>query len=432
MANDAEPDLVWLCEHLSTDNLASLASLASRCQLPESLRATAWRLFFRVVPPEKPETWATTVADQRELYRFERSKAMERLGEAMAEAIDDGLDDDNAVEDTADQIRRDLERCYPEGAGSHFIEAPRQKMMFHILLVWALKHDQPGYRQGMHELLANVIWAFEKSFAATALAVLPPDSPVNALRVDIAFLEEDAFWLFEKLIAAWLPLYETSGSSSERHHSVIVDMCTRIQKSRLAEADPDLAAHLASFSAVTTNSRVDAVLPQVYMLSWLRLGFSRLLSIDDVAILWDAMFAGPPEDDGEPALLAWLERCAVLLVILQREQLLRADTGTGCLQILLRVVAPDPVFLTRHARRLQTDIVPLISTLRTHATLAAVLPTWLLALLGSIGLVSTPRPSFTPTDDTFSLIASTSSVIGRALAKAHSSVSSTCSCLVVR
>jgi len=254
---EGAPDLVWLSQRLE-DAVPALASLAARCAIPESLRATAWRLFLETVPPLSPEQWPALVAAQREQYRTMRDHAMARLREAMEQAIPDDDDDDDdfdsavfaasaasaarnastdseederqraarealmAVEDAADQIRGDLERCYPEGAGSHFVQAARQKTMFQILLAWSVAHPQPGYRQGMHELLANVVWVFERSFATTAVAVLPADSPVNALRVDPTFIEEDAFWLFDKIIAAWLPLYDTTSN-------LVVDTAARVQ-----------------------------------------------------------------------------------------------------------------------------------------------------------------------------------------------------------
>ncbi|CAM6093523.1 unnamed protein product [Calypogeia fissa] len=51
----------------------------------------------------------------------------------------------------------DLTRLYPE-QGMFFQSAPCQAMMRRILLVWSLIHPQFSYRQGMHELLAPLLY----------------------------------------------------------------------------------------------------------------------------------------------------------------------------------------------------------------------------------------------------------------------------------
>jgi len=511
-----QSDLHWLDERVESA-FADLAALASRCALTEALRATAWRLFLGLVRPDEPATWPTAVAAQRERYVGMRARAMARLEEAMRQAIrpeeeeeatKDASDGEHSLaelEDAADQIRADLERCYPEGAGSHFVEPRRQKMMFHILLVWSNEHARPGYRQGMHELLAPLVWTLERSFAATSLVVLPPGSALHPVRVDLRYLEEDAYWLFDAVATLFLPLYDpdakadsagsgrlllrpppqcannrggaddddvaddhggestcsdddagdgsTGSTPPGDHHaapaaaapeaesseprdadpaatSFVVAMCARVQNSRLATVDADLHAHLSRFGDETSTGRPDAVLPQVYMLSWLRLGFARQTTITDTCKLWDAFFAtsgrppplggaslpescvsrsrrrrptttpadpaGAPEGvapTAPPSLVEWLEHAATVLIVLERTRLLRVDTGVGCLRVLLRVVAPEPSYLVRHARRLHADpaaIQPLVAALRQHAHLAHVFPAWLVALLGSLGVVAAP------------------------------------------
>nr|CAD1832017.1 unnamed protein product [Ananas comosus var. bracteatus] len=54
-------------------------------------------------------------------------------------------------------LNQDLSRLYPE-EGSYFQTAACQSMLGRILLVWCLKHPEYGYRQGMHELLAPLLY----------------------------------------------------------------------------------------------------------------------------------------------------------------------------------------------------------------------------------------------------------------------------------
>lgn len=341
----------------------ALVSLSSRCAMTDALRATAWRLFLGIVPSHKPQEWFRLVKSQRDAYAKMKEDALRHLEEVMSEPINDDEEDlhgTETIEDAADQIRRDLERCYPEGAGDYFAANPtRQKMMFDILLAWAHSHPDLSYRQGMHELLAPVVWAMTKSFEATALTQLSPGNPLNALKVDSVFLEHDSYWLFAALVDMVEPLYRSG-----------VDTCERVQGHLLSIADPELESHLSSFSGK------DVVLPQIYMLSWLRLAFARQFSLVDNLKLWDAFFSTQPQQqtDGDhdfvlvspkcdelnvtfPSLPQWLETVATLLIVLERNNLLRATSGSDCLQILLRTVAPEPLFVAKHSRRLHADPV---------------------------------------------------------------------------
>lgn len=58
------------------------------------------------------------------------------------------------LEKTVDQ---DLSRLYPEH-GSYFQTPACQGILRRILLLWCLRHPEYGYRQGMHELLAPLLY----------------------------------------------------------------------------------------------------------------------------------------------------------------------------------------------------------------------------------------------------------------------------------
>ncbi|KAL2503212.1 Ypt/Rab-GAP domain of gyp1p superfamily protein [Forsythia ovata] len=54
-------------------------------------------------------------------------------------------------------VDQDLTRLYPE-RGSYFQTTRCQGMLRRILLLWCLRHQEYGYRQGMHELLAPLLY----------------------------------------------------------------------------------------------------------------------------------------------------------------------------------------------------------------------------------------------------------------------------------
>ncbi|XP_073149350.1 uncharacterized protein [Henckelia pumila] len=54
-------------------------------------------------------------------------------------------------------VDQDLARLYPE-RGSYFQSSECQGMLRRMLLLWCLRHPEYGYRQGMHELLAPLLY----------------------------------------------------------------------------------------------------------------------------------------------------------------------------------------------------------------------------------------------------------------------------------
>jgi hypothetical protein len=67
------------------------------------------------------------------------------------------------------EIQRDLDRLFVDGAPSeqHFFTPPRQQLLLTVLYLWSRLHfPKPSYRQGMHELLAPLLFVLEADAAA--------------------------------------------------------------------------------------------------------------------------------------------------------------------------------------------------------------------------------------------------------------------------
>jgi hypothetical protein len=98
--------------------------------------------------------------------------------------------------------------------------------------------------------------------------------------------------------------------------NVVVDKCEAIQSRLLRLKDAELCAHLESLH----------VLPQLYMLRWLRCMFGREFHLEDTLRIWDALFASD-----RPIQL--VDQLCVAMLRYVREQLLAADNA-GCLHRL--------------------------------------------------------------------------------------------------
>lgn len=217
-----------------------------------------------------------------------------------------------------DTIKADLERLFPTGCGDHFLAPARQKLLLSVLSLWSDLHPGTGYRQGMHEVLAPLVLALEKEVAAAARAASETSaadsdgtakgspwvgtSKVNGGLLSASMhpgaaatlgngssakdLEADAFWLFSAVMKGLEGFYEHRADSSGRRRgsdggdddgpdSPVVEMCKRLQGSRMREADPELQKHLADLD----------ISPQVNMLWCDVVGDGVLVASPDVTAL---------------------------------------------------------------------------------------------------------------------------------------------------
>ncbi|CAH8355348.1 unnamed protein product [Eruca vesicaria subsp. sativa] len=92
------------------------------------------------------------------------------------------------LEKTLDQ---DLSRLYPEH-GSYFQSSGCQGMLRRILLLWCLKHPEIGYRQGMHELLAPLLYVLQVDVQYLTEVRSNYEDQFTDLFDELAFQERDS------------------------------------------------------------------------------------------------------------------------------------------------------------------------------------------------------------------------------------------------
>ncbi|KAI0971634.1 rab-GTPase-TBC domain-containing protein [Xylaria arbuscula] len=230
------------------------------------------------------------------------------------------------------EILQDVQRLPDEP----FYHQPHiQTLITDVLFIYCkLNPEVGGYRQGMHELLAPIVYVVEQD------AIDPADVSSGAsgdLRMvemlDASFVEHDSFALFSKVMDCAKSFYETSEAldnaggaafSMQLTKSSIVEKSQYIHEVCLYKADPELSVHLTNIE----------VLPQVFLIRWIRLLFSREFPFDQMLILWDTLFSIDPTFK-----LIGLICTAMLLRI--RWDLLEADYSVA-LQLLLKYPVPQP------------------------------------------------------------------------------------------
>lgn len=139
-----------------------------------------------------------------------------------------------------------------------------QTLILDILFIWVkLNSDLGGYRQGMHELLAPLLYvvdrdAIDRKTIGDAIA-----DPNMVEMLDSYFVEHDTYALFSRLMDHTKPFYEVSvdaGSPMSGEQSAIVEKSRMIHEVALMTIDPELAKHLQNIE----------ILPQIFLM-WVSL-----------------------------------------------------------------------------------------------------------------------------------------------------------------
>ncbi|WZZ69994.1 hypothetical protein YC2023_081364 [Brassica napus] len=210
------------------------------------------------------------------------------------------------LEKTLDQ---DLSRLYPE----HwcYFQAPGcQGMVRRILLLWCLKHPEYGYRQGMHELFAPLLYVLHVDIMRLSQVRKDYEDYFTDRFDSLSFEEKDISYTFD--------------------FNKFVD-----------SMDDDEISHLVELGVET----------QYFGLRWLRVLFGREFSLQGLLLVWDEIFLADnstktftydDEHNGNNMFKvfdsprgALLSGMAVSMILYLRSSLLSSENATCCLQRLL-------------------------------------------------------------------------------------------------
>ncbi|KAI9785204.1 MAG: hypothetical protein M1839_000842 [Geoglossum umbratile] len=312
------------------------------------LRSVCWKSFLLFANFDTP-TWSKTLEDSRGAYNTLRGHFLRSLEhpEELDTSVHPLAEDETSPWNTLRkdealraEIFQDVERCMPDNF--YFREPATQKMLLDVLFVFCKLNEDVSYRQGMHELLAPVLWVVERD----AIAPESVDDSRHTAEseellkeiLDARFIEHDAFTLFSLLMQTAKSFYEldkqdqprpvtssapsATGTSSPKKSSPIVERSRHIHENCLAKVDLGLADRLRELD----------VLPQVFLIRWIRLLFGREFPFDELLALWDSIFAEDPA-------LGLVDLICVSMLLRVRWQLMEADYSTA-LTLLLRYPSP--------------------------------------------------------------------------------------------
>lgn len=157
-------------------------------------------------------------------------------------------------------IAQDVDRCLQENF--FFREPSTKSKMIDILFIYSKLNPDLGYRQGMHEILAPLLWvidrdAIEPKSLQESSAKEADDDLMHTL-LDADYVEHDSFTLFCSVMQNVRVYYEHNRHRSENGQAdviPIVHQCHRIHNDLLVTADLELADHLQALE----------ILPQIFL-----------------------------------------------------------------------------------------------------------------------------------------------------------------------
>ena len=136
--------------------------------------------------------------------------------------------------------------------------------MVDILFIYCKLNPDLGYRQGMHELLAPILWVVDRDAVDTDSAEQATssekDDRLMPQLLDSSYVEHDSFSLFCSVMQTARVYYEHTEQQSGGGRTgtiPIVSRCQHVHNDLLMEVDPELAQHL----------QVLEILPQIF-LTW--------------------------------------------------------------------------------------------------------------------------------------------------------------------
>ncbi|KKA31181.1 hypothetical protein TD95_004471 [Thielaviopsis punctulata] len=317
-------------------------------------RSVCWKIFL-LFGNRSASEWSRILNSGRSSYAQHREKLLQFIEhpESLSASEVDPLSEDpkspwnTTREDQA--IREEIEQDVRRLPDVSFYHEPRtQKMVADILFMYCkLNPSKGGYRQGMHELVAPIILVLSQD--AVDISAITATAPTDVTMLDILnekFIEPDAYALFFRIMKRAGSFYEvstpepalvamTAGASKTSlpdtlktppetaSVSPIIARSSYIHDVCLRKVDPELARHFKNIE----------ILPQIFLIRWIRLLFSREFPLHEVLIFWDTLFAVDPDFE-------LIDLICVAMILRIRWQLVDADLST-CLQLLLKYPAPS-------------------------------------------------------------------------------------------
>ncbi|XP_017337720.1 TBC1 domain family member 5 isoform X1 [Ictalurus punctatus] len=307
-------------------------------------RSICWKLYLEVLPEDKSQ-WIKKTKEHRDHYEQIKERHITNPRKAAGQqdlVVNNPLSQDEGSlwnkffqdKELRGMIKQDVLRTFPEMR--FFQEDDVRTKLTDILFCYARENEQLLYKQGMHELLAPIVFVLHTDHQAFQHAS-ETGSPSKEMMVvlDPKFHEHDAYAMFVQLMETAEPWFssferEVRKGKEEMLTSIpfarpqdcgpsvaIVTKVNRIQDQLVKKHDIELHMHL---------NRLE-IAPQIYGIRWVRLLFGREFPLQDLLVVWDALLA-------DSITLDLVDYVFVAMLLYIRDALIASSFQT-CLGLLM-------------------------------------------------------------------------------------------------
>ncbi|NXY28880.1 TBCD5 protein, partial [Pomatorhinus ruficollis] len=337
----------WEELFVNNNYLATIRLKGINGQLRSSrFRSVCWKLFLDVLPQDRSQ-WIKTTSDLRTSYNKIKEIHITNPRKAGQQdlIINNPLSQDEGSlwnkffqdKELRAMIEQDVMRTFPEM--QYFQQENVRKILTDVLFCYARENEQLLYKQGMHELLAPIVFILHCDHQAFSHAseAAQPRQAFEEMKVLLnpEYLEHDAYAMFTRLMKTAEHWFTTFEHDSQKEKDVmitpmpfarpqdlgpsiaIVAKVNQIQDHLLKKHDIELYMHL---------NRLE-IAPQIYGLRWVRLLFGREFPLQDLLVVWDALFA-------DSITLNLVDYIFVAMLLYIRDALISSNYQT-CLGLLM-------------------------------------------------------------------------------------------------
>ncbi|XP_062352173.1 TBC1 domain family member 5 [Cinclus cinclus] len=334
----------WEELFVNNNYLATIRLKGINGQLRSSrFRSVCWKLFLDVLPQDRSQ-WIKTTSDLRTSYNKIKEIHITNPRKAGQQdlIINNPLSQDEGSlwnkffqdKELRAMIEQDVMRTFPEM--QYFQQENVRKILTDVLFCYARENEQLLYKQGMHELLAPIVFILHcdhQAFSHASEAAQPSEEMKVLLNPE--YLEHDAYAMFTRLMKTaehWFSAFEHDSQKEKDVMATptpfarpqdlgpsiaIVAKVNQIQDHLLKKHDIELYMHL---------NRLE-IAPQIYGLRWVRLLFGREFPLQDLLVVWDALFA-------DSITLNLVDYIFVAMLLYIRDALISSNYQT-CLGLLM-------------------------------------------------------------------------------------------------
>ncbi|CAA7037982.1 unnamed protein product [Microthlaspi erraticum] len=233
-----------------------------------------------------------------------------------------------------------------------YFQAPGcQGMLRRILLLWCLKHPEYGYRQGMHELLAPLLYVLHvdvdrlsevrKSYEDHFIDRF--DGLSSKKDISLTTLTSRSSWRISQTMR-WCDAYGAEGELGIVLSEKFMEHDAYCMFDALMSGAHGCVS-MAGFFSYTPA--IGSHMPQYFGLRWLRVWFGREFLLQDLLIVWDEIFspdktARTTTDHTNQSFNIFdsprgapISGMAVSMILCLRSSLLATENAASCLQRLL-------------------------------------------------------------------------------------------------